>query len=435
MPLIVNVDVKRKIAGIVILIVIFVILGSILILERPQDPDFMDYKVQANKIFKDAKIQFELLRGVTLPANIKLSVYTKQQAINKWSKDPSSVDTASVLRQENIYKSLFLMSENESLSNAAADWIASWTAVTVDNEIYVIYENFWPWDTPGAEAVLIHELTHVWQNSLPSPNSYDADKAQNALIEGDASYMANYYCGTQQPDNNNSSNTKINYPTSLPAFIHLSSWNFAYPTVPDAVKNLNWFPYIQGETFVSAIVDTYGWDRLNQCYNVSSIYVPSSTAQILHPNKYFAGETAIPTLTPTPQDNSWIIIPSSYGVSSDTYGEYFIYLMLSQWLNESQAQTAATGWGGDSFTYYEKNNDFLFTWNITWGSIQDASEFNKSFIDMVKFTQAKPQGNSDNQWLTNDRYLTLTWNPNTTTTLIICSNNQTATNPSFFTKQ
>jgi hypothetical protein len=433
MPLIVNTDVKRKITGVVIIIAIFTIISSILFLERPQDPDLIDYKMQVNKIFNDAKIQFEYLRGVTLPADIQLFVYTKQQAIDKWSKEPSNVDTKNVLRQENIYKSLFLMPENESLSSATADWIASWAAVTVDHEIYVIYENFCPWDTLNAEAILIHELTHVWQNNLPSPTSYDTDRAQNALLEGDASYMANYYYSTQH-NNSNSSNTNINYSNGLPAFLYLPTWNFVCPTVPDAVNNLNWFPYIQGELFVSTIIGTYGWDRLNQCYNTPK-YVPSSTAQILHPTKYFAGETAVHSLVPTLADGSWTIIPTVYGASSDTYGEYFLYIMLSQWLNDSQAQNATTGWSGDSFTYYEKSHDFLFTWNITWNSTQDASEFNQAFRDMLKLTQTKPRGNSDNQWFTNDRYLTITWNLNTTTTLIICSNNQTALHPSFFAKQ
>jgi hypothetical protein len=108
--------------------------------------------------------------------------------------------------------------------------------------------------------------------------------------------------------------------------------------------------------------------------------------------------------------------------------------MLSQWLNDNQAQTAAAGWNGDSFTYYEKEHDFLFTWNITWDSTQDASEFNNAFIDMLKFSPAKSYDNHYNQWFTNDRYLTIIWNPNTTTTLIICSTNQTALNPLFFTK-
>jgi hypothetical protein len=432
MPLAVTSNAKRKIIGVVTLIILFAILGSILIFERPQDPDMIDYKAQVKQIFKDAKTQFEHLRSVTLPANIKISVYTKQQAIDKWGKDPLNTDTANIARQENIYKSLFLMNENESLNGTTADWVASWTAVTVDNEIYVIYENFRPWDMPNAEAILIHELTHVWQNNLPLPTNSDNARAQNALIEGDASYMADYYYTTQNNNNNNNLNHQNDYHNILPTSLnYIPKQNSIYPNVLDTVTNLNWFPYIQGKTFVSTIMNTYGWDKLNQCYTTHA-YTPSSTTQILHPNKYFTGETAKNVPTPTPNDDNWTIIPSSYGYSSDTYGEYFIYLMLKQWLNDDQAQTASVGWSGDNFVYYEKDQDFLFTWNITWDSIQDALEFNQAFTDMLKLTQAKPQNTNNNQWLTDNRYLTLTWNPNTATTLIICSTNQTATNPLSF---
>jgi hypothetical protein len=434
MRLVVVSGVKRKLVGVVALVVIFAVLCSLLVFDRPQDPDLMAYKLQVNQIFRDAKIQFETIRGVSLPSGVTVSVYTKQQAIDRWGKDSSSlVDTAGVLRQENIYKSLFLMAEHESLSGVVADWVASWTAVTVGNEIYVIYENFWPWDTLNAEAILIHELTHVWQHSLFSPNSSDADRAQNALIEGDASYMADYYCSLQNSRHGNNSSSVNGSFARLPALLCFSNQNFVYPAVPDAVRSLNWFPYLQGKTFVSAIVDVYGWDRLNQCYTTPG-YIPNSTAQILHPDQYFAGKATASVIAPMPDDEYWTLIPSSYGASSDTYGEYFIYLMLSQWLNSRQAQTASVGWSGDSFTYYEKDHDFLFTWSITWDSIKDASEFNQVFTDMLKLAQANPQNNTlhNNQWLTNDRYLTLDWNPNTTTTLIICSTNQTAINSLFY---
>ncbi|MCL1977398.1 MAG: DUF4157 domain-containing protein [Candidatus Bathyarchaeota archaeon] len=417
--------VKQKLVGVTVLLVIFVILGSLVVFGRPQNPDFVVYEAQAQKIFEDAKSQFERIRNVTLPSDIKLYVYTKQQAVDQWSKNPSSLDTSSILRQENIYKGLFLMSENDSLDSVVAEWVASWTAVTIGNEIYVIYENFQPWNLPDAEAILIHELTHVWQADLPASTSYDVDRAHNALIEGDAVYMSDYY---KAQYNNRAVSKVVDYTGNLPAVIDVFRLNSVHPSVSDTVTKLNWFPYTAGKIFVSTLVGDDGWDRLNRCYTPT--YLPSTTEQIIHPNKYFAGETAKPTFAPTPADDSWIRIHSSYGYASDTYGEYFIYVMLSQWLNDSQAKQAATGWGGDNFTYYEKNFDFLFTWNITWDSIQDALEFNQAFLDLLNLAQANPQGS--NTWFTNGRYLTLTWDPNTDSTLIVCSTNLTVMDSTFF---
>lgn len=448
MPIIVS-GVRQKAIGVITLIVIFTIIGSLIIFKQPPISEHTAYETQVQEIFEDAKIQFELIRNVTLPSDITLYICTKQQAIDRWGQEPANSDNNvdnSFLRQENIYKSLFLMEENESLNDVRADWVAGWTAVTVGHEIYVIYENFWPWDMPNAEATLIHELTHVWQTRLPTSTSYDNEKAQNALIEGDASYMADCY-KTQYNSNIPVSNSRSSQSFSLninnylfspshtvvflSAFSYVQQLNSVYPNVPDAVTNLNWFPYIQGKTFVSAIInDSKGsWDRLDQCYTLK--YIPVSTAQILHPNKYFLGETPKNPIAPTLNDNSWTIIPSNYGSSSDTYGEYFIYIMLNHWLNnDSQAQKVATGWNGDTFTYYQKDNNFLFTWNITWNSTQDAAEFNKAFTDMMNLTQAPLKNN--NQWITNNRQLTLIWDPNTTETIIICcsiTGNQIITTP------
>ncbi|MDR1993462.1 MAG: basic secretory family protein [Nitrososphaerota archaeon] len=418
-------DVKQKIIGVTTLLIIFTILGSLFVLERPQNSNLTAYETQAQKIFKDAKNQFEHIRNVTLPPDIKLIIYTKQQAIDRWGKDPSGLDTASLSRQENIYKSLFLMAETDSLNGAVAQWTTSWTAASVGNEIYVIYENFWPWNMPDAEATLIHELTHIWQSGLPASVSYDTDKAYNALIEGDASYMSAYY-KTQYNhspllDNTNYSNSGLP-PTNTPGS------NLIHPSVSDALTDLNLFPYINGKTFVSALVDAGGWDKLNLCYTPT--YTPNTTEQILHPTKYFASEPAALTSAPTVTDNSWTAIPTRHGYFSDTYGEYFIYIMLNHWLNNNQAQNAAAGWGGDNFTYYENGPDFLFVWNITWDSIQDAAKFNQALTDMLNAAQANSQG--PNTWFTNGKYLTLTWNPNTASTLILCSTNQTVTLPSFF---
>jgi len=426
MPL--SLNVKQKLVGVAVLLVIFVLLGSFLVWGRPQNPDFAAYEAQTQKIFADAKTQFEHIRNVTLPQDINLYIYTKQQAVDRWGQDPPNSDTTSILRQEIIYKSLFLMDETDSLSGATAEWIAGWTAAALGKDIYVIYENFQPWNLPAAEATLIHELTHIWQDGLPVSASYDANKAHNALAEGDASYMSDYYKTQYNTPTASTTTVGVGDLKNLSAIVDVLNLNFVYPSVPDTVTELNWFPYIQGKTFVSAIVDTGGWDRLNLCY--THPYTPSTTEQILHPDKYLAGETAKPSLAPIPADNSWTIIPSSYGYDSDTYGEYFIYVMLNRWLNDSQAQQAATGWGGDTFTYYEKNHAFLFTWNITWDTPQDACEFNHAFLDLLNLTQANPKGT--NTWFTNNRYLTLIWNPNTDSTLIVCSTNPDIADPSFF---
>jgi len=424
-------DAKRKITIAATLLIVITILGAALIIYQIENPDKAAYEVQSQKIFIDAKDQFERIRNVTLPSDIKLIIYTKQQAVDRWGKGFADADIVNIRRQENVYKGLFMMAEDDSLYEAAVEWTASWSAATLGNEIYVIYENFHPWDLPNAEATMIHELTHVWEPDLVNPTNYDNDKAHTALVEGDASYMGKYF--KNMYSSGSASPKYLYFNHDIPTFLlDVPSLNAVRPSTPDTVTKLNWFPYTQGENFVTSVINSGGWARLNQCYEPA--YTPSTTEQILHLDKYFSNETAIPIDAPILGDKSWTQIQNSRGYYSDTYGEYFIQVMLGNWLkddNEQKVLDAAAGWGGDNFTYYESGNDFLFTWNIIWDSIHDASEFNDAFRNMLSAAGANEQ--SSNQWFTNDRYLTLTWDSTTATTLIACSTNQTAVQPSFFT--
>ncbi len=392
-----------------------------------QNPDIEAYAKQAQKIFNQARNAVEKIRNSSLPQDINLIVYTKEQAVERWGKSSSDADLVNIFRQEKIYKGLFMMSENDSLYQAAADWTASWGAATLGNEIYVIKENFDPWDLPRAEATFVHELTHVWQPDLVYSTTFDIEKAHAALAEGDASYMGDYYLNNYVNQVNPSSLVVSGVPVYLIDIPKLSALN----PIPSTINSLNWFPYIQGKTFVTALIENGGWARLNLAYEQA--YAPSTTEQILHPEKYFVNETSKLVYAPVLSDDTWTRIKTVRGQNSDSYGEYFIQIMLGNWIkdNSQEVQVGAAGWAGDNFTFYEKGDDFLFTWNISWESNVDASEFNQAFLKMMALTGAESLESS--QWSSNGRFLTFTWNQSNASTLIACSTNQSAVQPSFFT--
>jgi hypothetical protein len=391
------------------------------------NPDLAAYTTQAQKVFSQAVGKVEQIRNVTLPP-ATLYVITRQEAVDRWGKGSANADLPNILRQEKIYKGLFLMGENDSLYQATVDWTANWGAATLGNDIYVIMENFDPWAMPNAEATFVHELTHVWEPDLSSPVSFDESKAHDALVEGDASYMSDFF--------------KENYGSradsgglgggSFSVFLLDNPLLVSVHPIPAAVSNLNWFPYVQGKTFVTALYERGGWATVNQAYDLG--YTPSSTEQILHVDKYLANETAKKVeLSAALTENNWSIIRTNRGEKAESYGEYFIQNMLSNWITENQSQVAkeaAAGWGGDSFAYYERGSDFLFTWNIAWDSSKDASEFFVAFKKMVDLTGATSLGS--NEWVENGRYLTLNWETSSDLTFIACSTNRSAVQPSYF---
>jgi hypothetical protein len=196
--------------------------------------------------------------------------------------------------------------------------------------------------------------------------------------------------------------------------------NEVQPDLPKAISDLNYFPYTYGTPFIDAIYKRGGWAAVNDVY----ANPPVTTEQALHPDKYFSNETALEVTSPTLAENDWTPL------RNDRYGEYFIQVMLDNWLSGNEAQKAAAGWGGDNFTYYERSSDFLFTWNIKWDSSCDASDFYVAFHNMVNATGAA--GDDSCHWYANGRYLMIEWNQETNTTLIACSTNQAAAQESYF---
>ena len=370
------------------------------------------YTAQAQKLFEDAKIKIEQIRNITLNDDIKLHVLTKQQAKEKWGHPSGEQDLANLYRQEKIYKGLFMMPEGDTLIQAATEWTANWMAATVGkNDIYVIKENFNPFHE-DAETTFIHELTHIWQPQLTEPKTYNEDKGHAALVEGDARFMEEYF--------RNLTKTTVKFAgasVKIPIYLLDNPLLDDVHPMSNTLWSLNFFPYDKGEIFVTALYDQGGFAMINQAYVAG--YTPSSTTQILHPEKYFANQTAQPLQASSPAENIWTLIKTDRGQDHNTYGEYFIYAMLDTWLEENPAQEAAEGWAGDSFTYYERESDYLFTWNIQWDNAADASEFFAAFQNMMDATEASSE--STNNWSANGHYLTINWGQNTDTMLIAVS--------------
>ncbi len=424
-----TVKAKTRTAVFVTLLIAGLIVAGFDVAKILADEEWRQYVAKVQQLFDDAKAKFEEYRNVTISHSVTLHVITKQQATDWWGHPSGEQDLTRLYRQEKIFKGLFMMPEEDTLVQATTEWTANWVAATVgDNDIYVIKENFNPYDK-DAETTLVHEWTHIWQPDLTSPQTYSEDKAHAALVEGDARFMEAYY--------RNMTSAKSQYIQASvlsPAYLLFTPLlGDVYP-MSNTLWSIDFFPYDKGEIFVEAVYDSGGFQALNQAYVKG--YTPSSTAQILHPEKYFANETAQQVQTPTFAENNWTLIQTDYKDSNgndmahNTYGEFFIQAMLDAWLDGDQAQKAAEGWVGDNFAYYERGSDYLYTWRIQWTNGSQAEEFNTAFHDMMNQTGASEVGSS--RWLSNEHYLVIDWNYGADSTLIAVSNLASVTQPSYF---
>ncbi len=222
--------------------------------------------------------------------------------------------------------------------------------------------------SPSEEVTYAHETVHALQDQnfdLMSDKlgredmSDDESLAVTALIEGDASYSEVQYLYAN--------------PDLLDSFLEeIDSMEFdsaVLDSAPPILADTLLFPYDSGFTFVEALHDEGGWDAVNAAYDNP----PASTEQILHPEKYLAGEAPIEVNVvdfSSALGGDWTVF------DDNTFGEYQIRVMFQQTsMSDDQAEKAAAGWGGDTYIVAGTEDEDAIHWVSQWETADDASQF------------------------------------------------------------
>ena len=222
-----------------------------------------------------------------------------------------------------------------------------------------------------------HEYTHVLQDQnydIKNGLNYNDDTCEvdtercaaiQALIEGDATLSEltwfQYHASTQDQQQ------IIEYINSTNSPI--------YESAPAFLKDDFIFAYNQGYEFVQVFYDQGGWSAVDAVYKNP----PVSTEQILHPERY-------PNDTPIPVDLPDLVSALGDGwreVSRNQMGEWSTYLILSRAanpaarLNDTTAQDAAAGWGGDEYQvlHNDTSNSTAFVMKTVWDTSADGDQF------------------------------------------------------------
>jgi len=386
-----NLEKKKTVFLVCLIVILLVSVFSVRLLLSSERPQGEEYKILAEQLLNEAREEFENIRGVSV-REVTLEVVSQSWVIENWGK--AYADTEEILREENIYKALFLISQEVNLTDVELEWTGMFSAAKWQGKIYVVEENFDVTNEFKVTSTFVHELTHIMQEnySLPTRTTFDGSKALTSLKEGDATLMADTF-----------KNDGVVPPSAEVSMPSTSS-------LPKSIDRFNRFVYRYGVEFVKALYEQGGWDAVDDAY----MNPPSTTEQIMHPDKYFAQAGTL-TVEEASVTDDWKL------KKTDRFGEYFVRVMLDNWLSTEDAEQASEGWGGDIINYYEKDDDFLFTWNIAWDSRDDAFEFYLAFQEMMYETSAEKHNCS--YWSADGRYISIQWNENST--LITSSTNET----------
>lgn len=243
------------------------------------------------------------------------------------------------------------------------------------------------------QVTFAHEYNHALQDQ-----NYDVRKmgfskegwendsekaaAAQALLEGDSSLLEEQYKATlsraQQREYDRIANA---FDVSV------------YFELPDFLLQDFLFPYQQGLDFVRRYYDEGGWPRVDEVWRDP----PVSTEQIIHPERYEAGDRPLVVARPALTDTlgaGW------KQIESNVMGEWYTYLILAYGVDpdtrlaDRTAYEAAEGWGGDGYAAYYNDaaQQIVLALQWEWDSEADAEEFARAFADYgdQRFGQAQP---------------------------------------------
>ncbi|HST22800.1 MAG TPA: hypothetical protein VLR90_16875 [Blastocatellia bacterium] len=230
------------------------------------------------------------------------------------------------------------------------------------------------------KKVMAHELVHALQDQhfdlrrfekWPKGDS-DAELAAHALVEGEATLVMIQY-DLEQSGMRGIDMTRIGSLTDRLIEADTNTDDPNYPVLsasPNVLRENLQFPYVYGAGFAQAVLKNGSWRGLDSVYQ----QLPASTEQIIHPEKYLARENPVKIEIPalvTIFGRTW------KQSDADVNGEFGYQVLLGEFIPRSAARTAATGWGGDRYAFYENKaaGESALIQYTTWDTAKDAKEF------------------------------------------------------------
>ena len=210
-------------------------------------------------------------------------------------------------------------------------------------------------DPAWAEMVLAHELDHGLQDQsfdlkkfedLPATEG-DAAVARRALVEGDGVALMVEVMLARSGNPAPWSNPEV--AASIEKAMTVPGNGDGLDKAPLAIRDGLIFPYRAGLSFVAALRRRQPWSAVDAAFAKP----PRSTEQIIHPERYLAGDEPVPIEIKQPSS-----LRDFTPAQSSVWGELgFTLFLRSHGVNDAAAAEAGAGWGGDRAVTFAKGDD------------------------------------------------------------------------------
>jgi hypothetical protein len=232
------------------------------------------------------------------------------------------------------------------------------------------------------EPVLAHELSHALADQnfnlakfiRQGRKSDDGATARLAVMEGQATWMMSEYLARKMGQSLRNSPELVATMSSLS-----ESGGGQYPVFDKAplYERISLvFPYTKGMLFQNAVLQHDGKAGFAEVFRRP----PSSTQQILHPEKYFAD------VKPEVPDLPEVKLPRGYkGLVGGTMGELEHGILLEQYLGKERAAELAPHWRGCNFELQEskKEGRVVLRYAVRWDSEDAARQYFAAYREIL----------------------------------------------------
>ena len=219
---------------------------------------------------------------------------------------------------------------------------------------------------PAERITYAHEFNHALQDQYydlnvvapKHPVSNDRSLAAHAVVEGDSVLLQTLWAATN-----------LTQDELLDVARGSATGDDTLSRVPLVVRTELLFPYIEGFSFVRQ-----AFRGANNSYSAIDDILkrpPTSTAEILHPDRYARlqpVEVDLPDIAP--------VLGSEWRkVGSGVLGELDTRVLLEQYGERGEASRVAAGWAGDKWLLLEKDGRTTMVIKSVWQSDTQATAF------------------------------------------------------------
>jgi hypothetical protein len=243
------------------------------------------------------------------------------------------------------------------------------------------------------ESLITHEYVHALQDQhfdllkllAARPYNFDRAEAAFAVVEGDAMNVQRrreqtdpvWSRRTLEEIMRNEDARFGEYRREIGAFF------------PPLLTETFIFRYRDGTRFVETVRRKAGERGIDELFRRP----PASSEQVLHPEKYFAGESPREVAL-----DEGPFVANNWTVAATTpLGELGVRGLLLKTLSAAEATRAASGWGGDRAYLFERARATpLFVWQTYWDKPEEAAEFFRAYNTLrAKSGDARDGGAND----------------------------------------